>query len=103
MSHPSVRDPGRVSPPKGTLKILGFSLGILLTGLAVWAIVIEPSSLRVENYSVAVPGWPVHLSGLRIAILADLHTGSPFNDLNKLREIVETTNAGRLRSHPPRR
>ncbi len=91
MSHPSV--PGSVSSPKGMLKTLVFSLGILLTGLAVWAIVIEPSSLRVENYSVAIPGWPVHLSGLRIAILADLHTGSPFNDLNKLREIVGTTNA----------
>lgn len=73
-------------------KILVRSVGLLLLGLAVWAFVIEPASLRVQSYTVTIPDWPVGLSGLRIAVLADLHTGSPFNDLGKLRAIVTATN-----------
>ena len=36
--------------------------------------------------------WPAPRS-LRIAILTDLHVGSPFNGLAKLRDIVDRTNA----------
>ena len=32
---------------------------------------------------------------MRIAILTDLHVGSPFNGIAKLRDIVDRTNAGR--------
>lgn len=43
-----------------------------------------------------LPGWPAATGDLRIAVLADLHTGSPHNDLEKLQEVVRATN----RAHP---
>lgn len=57
--------------------------------LALWAFWWEPSSLRVVEYVVDAPG----LEGLRVAVLADLHIGSPYNGLEKLERIVEETNA----------
>jgi predicted MPP superfamily phosphohydrolase len=72
-------------------------LGLLaVTALAVaaplgWAFVVEPASLRNEDYGLAIPGWPTACDGLRIAVLADLHVGSPFNGLGKLDEIVALT------------
>ncbi len=64
-------------------------LGLLISG---WALYLEPSSLGVRRYVVQVPEWSAANPALRIAVLGDLHVGSPFNDLVKLREIVELTN-----------
>lgn len=63
--------------------------------LGVWAFAAEPASLRVREYALAIPGWPAQRSGMRIALLSDLHVGSPFNGLSKLEEVVERTNAAR--------
>ena len=62
-------------------------------GLAIWAFVIEPSSLTTQQYDLAIPRWSKDLDGLRVAVLADLHVGSPFNGMSKLRRIVELTNS----------
>ncbi len=72
-------------------------VGLLLVGLvlAVWAFIAEPASLRVREYRLVIPGWPAERSGMRIALVSDLHTGSPFNGLSKLDEIVTRTNASR--------
>jgi len=61
-------------------------------GCGVWAFALEPASLVTPTYAVSIPRWPAELSGLRIAVLADLHVGSPFNGLAKLDTIVERTN-----------
>lgn len=66
---------------------------VVLAGL--WAFWLEPASLTVREYRVVLPEWPQPLSGLRIAVLSDLHVGSPFNGLDRLREVVERTNAER--------
>lgn len=63
--------------------------------LALWAFVIEPSRLIVHEKTIAMAAWPISLNGLRIAALADVHAGSPFIDADKLRLIVERTNATR--------
>jgi predicted MPP superfamily phosphohydrolase len=58
-----------------------------------WAFWLEPASLRLveERVSLARP-----LSApLRVAVLTDLHIGSPFNGIDKLRDVVERTNASR--------
>jgi len=65
----------------------------LVCVLALWGFWIEPASLRVNTYSVPIPGWPAADAPLRIALLSDLHVGSPWNGLGKLRAIVERTNA----------
>ena len=46
--------------------------------------------LVVRHLPMELPGWP---SDLRIAVLSDLHVGSPHVGLDKLRVIVEKTNA----------
>ena len=59
--------------------------------LAIWGFVVEPSRLRTNSYEISLDGWPAACDGLRIAVLADLHTGSPWNGLRKLDSIVERT------------
>ena len=61
--------------------------------LGAWAFVVEPARLSVIEEPLTVPG-SAH-APLRIAVLADLHIGSPFNGITKLREVVERTNAAR--------
>ena len=64
--------------------------------LGAWTFVYEPSSFSVRRYELSLPTWPgdLHgLDGLEIALLADIHVGSPYRGLDKLREIVHDTNA----------
>jgi len=66
--------------------------GLLALGaIGLWAFWIEPDSLRVGEYRIAVPRWPEG-APLRIALLSDLHVGSPYNGPDKLRAIVRRTN-----------
>ena len=73
---------------------------LLLAGLlALWAAGLrgfwyEPDSLRLGEYRIAVRHWPEGAS-LRIALLSDLHVGSPYNGPDKLRTIVRRTNDAR--------
>lgn len=57
---------------------------------AIW---LEPASLTVAEERVGLR-WPAP-KPLRIAILTDLHVGSPFNGVSKLRRIVAATNEAR--------
>jgi predicted MPP superfamily phosphohydrolase len=56
---------------------------------------VEPASLRIREHRLAIPGWPAKRSGMRIALLSDLHVGSPFNGPGKLKEVVRRTNEAR--------
>jgi len=69
--------------------------GILALGatLFVWGFGIEPASLSTRGQTLRLPDWPADCAGLRVAVLADVHTGSPWNGLGKLERIVEATNA----------
>ncbi len=60
---------------------------------AVWGFVVEPASIAVIEERLIVPGFA--RGSLRVAVLTDLHVGSPFNGITKLREVVERTNAAR--------
>src|SRR5690349_6452263 len=72
-------------------------LAVLLLGLflGAWAFAAEPSSLVVREHRLAVPGWPADRDGMKIALLADLHVGSPYYHLEKLDEVVRRTNEAR--------
>jgi uncharacterized protein len=61
--------------------------------VAVWALFIEPRRLVVRNVALEVPRWPREHAGLRVALLSDLHVGSPHWGLERVRELVATTNA----------
>jgi len=69
------------------------SIACVAVALGVWAFWVEPASLRIVGHPLAIATWPVACGELRVAVLADLHVGSPFNDLAKLRDVVARTNA----------
>jgi hypothetical protein len=79
---------GRMTKRVARISGLLLCLPILL---GTWAFWIEPASLENEDHELTIPNWPSECSGLRVAVLADLHVGSPFNDLAKLAEIVAVT------------
>lgn len=58
-----------------------------------WGFVLEPQRLVTTRSELALPGWPTKLDGLRVALLSDLHVGSPFWDLEALSKLVARTNA----------
>lgn len=64
------------------------ALAVLLL-LPTWALWIEPSSLTIAKESLTPPGWQA--PPLRVALLADLHIGSPHMDVAHLHEIVDAT------------
>lgn len=78
----------RLRKPVLILLAIGLALGV-------WAFAAEPAYLRVRETPLAIPGWPAGRGGMRVAVLADLHTGSPYNGVNKLREVVRRTNEAR--------
>jgi hypothetical protein len=60
--------------------------------LGVYASLIEPDRLVVNEVRIPLPGWPEALDDLRVAVLTDIHAGSPHIDLEKLDRIVATVN-----------
>jgi uncharacterized protein len=79
------------------MRARGFKIALLALFLAAgWLLLraawLEPSSLRVSAYTVAVP--PA-LKGLRVAVISDLHAGAPFIDTAKLDRLVAMTNAAK--------
>jgi predicted MPP superfamily phosphohydrolase len=61
--------------------------------LVLWAFWLEPSGLTVTEHVLHLD-WPSD-KRLQVAVLTDLHVGSPFNGMDKLRETVDRTNAAR--------
>lgn len=68
------------------------AIAVVLVAVPLWAVVVEPALLRNEDYTLSPPGWPATCDGLRVAVLSDLHVGSPFNGLDKLQRIVDLSN-----------
>jgi predicted MPP superfamily phosphohydrolase len=75
---------------KAKIRIVAIALLVAPFLVAIWAFGIEPGMLVVRHPRMELPGWP---SEMRIAILSDLHIGSPHVGLDKLQRIVEKTNA----------
>ena len=67
------------------------ALLLCLAVLALWSFLIEPNRLIVHPETIQITNWPPELSGLRIAVISDIHTGAPFINDKKLKEIVDRT------------
>ncbi len=65
---------------------------LLILSCGIYAFFIEPNRLIVYQETIQVEAWPKELSGLRIAIIGDIHTGGPFINEKKLARIVDLTN-----------
>lgn len=68
------------------------ALLLLCLCLAAWAFFIEPNRLVLHQETLALDNWPKAFNGLRVAVISDIHAGSPFIDSAKLQKIVATTN-----------
>src|SRR5262245_34203528 len=73
-------------------RITAWLIRFALIFLAFWTFFIEPNRLVLHQETIKIENWPEGLSGLRIAVMSDIHTGAPFINENKLRKIVEMTN-----------
>jgi uncharacterized protein len=81
-----------LSPKTTQIPIL---VALCVLSLGLWAFWLEPASLHNRDYEVSLPSWPAACDGIRVAVLADLHVGSPYNGLDKLARIVDTTLAAK--------
>ena len=64
-----------------------------ITASAVWAFFIEPNRLVVHYETIKIESWPGELSGIRIAMIGDIHTDTRYINEAKLQRIVDLTNA----------
>ena len=71
--------------------MLGLLL-LVLFGLSIWSFFIEPNRLVIRQEAIQINDWPKELGGLRIALIADIHSGGPFINDKKLQRIVELAN-----------
>jgi uncharacterized protein len=56
---------------------------------------LEPSSLRLTRYTIALPQAPAALRGLKIAVISDLHGGAPYIDIAKIDAVVAMANSAK--------
>lgn len=76
-------------------KIFRLALIVILFSIgasAIWAFLIEPDRLVVNHDTITIDSWPKELSGLRIALIGDVHTDTRYINEAKLQRIVELTN-----------
>jgi predicted MPP superfamily phosphohydrolase len=66
---------------------------VVIICLTVWGFVIEPNRLVVNEVNLPIPEVDARFGNLKVALISDLHVGSPWVDLKKLRELVVKTNA----------
>lgn len=60
--------------------------------LFIWAFFVEPASIRIREQKLNISNWPALCNGIRVAVIGDLHVGSPFKGLDSLGELVENVN-----------
>ena len=89
---PGPRQWGRTPVWKKRFRVAAAAILVLLVGLIFWSFFIEPNRLVVRQETIRIDNWPTELNGLRIAVISDIHTGGPFIDDQKLRQIVDRTN-----------
>lgn len=70
------------------------AIALALT-LAVWSFWWEPSTLRIVHRTLDIHPWHPEHSGLKLAVLSDLHVGAPYMSLDRLRTVVAGVNSER--------
>ncbi|WP_226646734.1 metallophosphoesterase [Microbulbifer variabilis] len=72
--------------------LLILAVGIILS---VWAFFAEPRSFRINEQTLRLDTWPAACSEMKVAVIADLHVGSPYKGMDSLRSLVRKVNASR--------
>jgi predicted MPP superfamily phosphohydrolase len=89
---PGPRKWGHTPVWKKRIRVSLALIPLLLCSLGFWSVFIEPNRLITHQETIRIETWPPELSGLRVAVLSDIHAGGAFIDDKKLRQIVERTN-----------
>ena len=66
--------------------------GLLAFALLAYAYFIEPQRLVVNSSTIHIKDWDRAFDGLKIVMLGDIHAGSNYVTVERLREIVTKTN-----------
>src|SRR6267143_2790028 len=74
------------------LKRVLLMAAVVIAVLAAWAFWWEPQQLVTREVRLALPCWGT--PPIRVAVVSDLHVGSPFNTIEKLTQVVDRINAG---------
>jgi predicted MPP superfamily phosphohydrolase len=86
----------RILRPTTVRGAIGRAALLVLIGLGIDAFWLEPSSLRVVEHAIVLQRADAgDIGKLRIAVIGDLHTGSLYIDLEKVRRVVALTNAAK--------
>ncbi len=74
--------------------LLVFAIIILtLASIGAYSFFIEPNRLIVHAEDLQIPNWNTTLNGFKVVAVSDIHGGSNYITEEKIREIVELTNA----------
>lgn len=67
---------------------------LLLTGLllVLWAFVIEPNRIVVNEVEIKLPEWPAAFNQLKIVAVSDIHAGATYINEAKLERLVSSIN-----------
>lgn len=74
------------------IKITLLALVVGLVFVLIYAFFIEPNRLVIKEETIQLQDWPANFNNLKVAIISDLHVGSPFIDAQKLQLIVSKVN-----------
>ncbi|HEX6124381.1 MAG TPA: metallophosphoesterase [Pyrinomonadaceae bacterium] len=77
------------------LKRIGLSLlaaFVLMGLLLVYAYFIEPRQFVVVEETLSIPNWDAELNGFRVVAISDIHAGSNYAPIERLRLVVEKAN-----------
>lgn len=85
-----MRIPGLRKKP--IVKIITLVLAVCLLFMGIYAFFIEPNRLVMHEEVIQLADWPASFDHLKVAVLSDLHVGSPFITLDKLQMIVSKVN-----------
>lgn len=80
---------------KKWLKRIGLALlvvAILVGGLVAYAYFVGPRQFVVVEETLSVPNWDPALNGFKVVAISDLHAGSNYAPLERLRLVVEKAN-----------
>jgi len=70
-------------------------LAVAWSGL-LWGFFIEPCFYLIETRAEVTPrGWPKELDGLTVALISDIHAGSPYIGEARLKLLVDRVNAAK--------
>src|SRR5918912_4425055 len=82
-----------ISKRKKRIALIAGGLLLCCLSLILWAFLIEPNRLVVNETQLSLRGWPPAFAGLKIVVVSDLHVGSPHIDVEKVKQTVATINA----------